>query len=120
MYIKHFTLIDLTMLLSTVKFSLLTVMKNTTSITLRVQQSSEYVFGISYQLRFCLNINGTDEEFCPNISSTGNMDLEETFDGLNCTQNYNDYVIWISANVTECFLTEARDIRLDCKGIIIL
>ena len=92
-------------------------MKNATSITLRVQQSSEYVFGINYQLRLCLNINGTDEEFCPNISSTGYMDLEETFDDLNCTQDYNAYVIWISTNVTECFLTEARDVKLDCGGM---
>lgn len=90
-------------------------MKNATSVTLRVQQYSEYKFGIDYQLIFCANETNLDS--CPTITSTDDIDLEETINDLNCNQTYNAYVVWISVDLTECCLKEKRDVRLDCRGM---
>ena len=90
-------------------------MRNATSVTLRVQQHSEYKFGINYQIRFCLN--GTDEDVCQNSTSTDDLDLKETLDDLNCNNSYNVYIVWISADMIECCLREASDIRSDCSGM---
>ena len=89
-------------------------MRNATSITLRVQQYTEYKSGIIYELRFCLN--GTDEDLCQNTTSTDDLDLREKFDDLSCNQSYNVYVVWISEDKTECCLREKRGIKPDCSG----
>lgn len=89
-------------------------MRNATSITLRLQQYTEYNSGINYQVRFCLN--GTDEDLCQNTTSTDDLDLKETFDDLSCNQSYNVYVVWISEGMTECYLGQTRDIKPDCSG----
>ena len=108
----------MTVYLSIVNFVIDVKRKNATSINLSVQQHSEYESAVNYQIRICLN--ETEDASCQHNLSTDYPILEETIDDLMCNQTYYVLIVWISADMTECYLSEARDVMPDCSGLNII